>query len=299
MTNSFLPVARTVRIAGSASGLRNIDSLGSILRVSAGPFAEMDRMKADIRSAYIAYVVDTPRIYPGYGRKNRNIGELIKDQLQPDSQVYIIDASDPRFAKHEAAYIEAGLIETSIKLRVPLANRKRPFGRDGHAISPDHEQLVAHARLLLSVAGFGRFDEVQQAQSDLSKRIPSAGNLHGVQILDPETMTIPADATRMRLIRRDIHAEGFSVDDRFHLLPGADYVYADKGWMSEDNRQRRRAIESMEILEPLAGVAGRARLLVGLDCKGAAMAGTILSGEHIGNKVWQAKPDLHHGSPSC
>jgi hypothetical protein len=291
-------VARTVLLDGSALGLRKIDSLGSILRVSAAPFSELDRMKADVRSSYIAYVIDTPLVYAGYGRATRNIGDRIEEQLRPTSQVYIIDANDSRFAKYEAAYIEARLIETGAELGVPLANRVRPFGRDGLAISPDHEQLVMHARILLSVAGFGRFDEAQQTQFDPSTRTPVTGNLRDVQVLYPETMTIPTAAVRMRLICRDIQAEGFTVDDRFYLLPGADYVYADRSGLSEDNCQRRRAIEAMDILEPIPGVPGRARLLVGLDCKSPAMAGKILSGEHIGNKVWQAQPDLDVGAPS-
>src|ERR1700710_2453274 len=110
-------VARAVLLDGSAFGLRDIDSLGSILRVSAAPFSELDRMKARIRSAYVAYVIDAPRIYVGYGRATRDIGDRIKEELQQEGQVYIIDADDPRFAKHEAAYIEAQLIEASARLR--------------------------------------------------------------------------------------------------------------------------------------------------------------------------------------
>jgi hypothetical protein len=291
-------VARTVLLDGSVSGLRKIDSLGSILRVSAAPFSELDRLKTGVCSPYIAYVIDTPLIYAGYGRATRNIGDRIEEQLQPTSQVYIIDANDSRFAKYEAAYIEARLIKTGRDLGVPLANRVRPFGRDGLAISPDHEQLVMHAQILLSVAGFGRFEEAQRTQFDRSTRTAVSGYLRDVHVLEPETITIPPNVVRMQLICRDMQAEGFSVDDRFYLLPGADYVYADRSGLSADNCERRRAIEEMGILEPIPGVPGRARLLVGLNCKSPAMAGKILSGEHIGNKVWQAQPDPHIGAPT-
>jgi hypothetical protein len=291
-------VARTVLLDGSVSGLRKIDSLGSILRVSAAPFSELDRMKASVCSPYIAYVIDTPLVYAGHGRATRNIGDRIDEQLQPTSQVYIIDANDSRFAKYEAAYIEARFIETGAELGVPLANRVRPFGRGGLAISPDHEQLVAHARILLSVAGFARFDEAQQTLSDLSTRLPATGNLHDVRVLDPEAITIPTNAIPLRLIYPEFQAEGFTVGNRFHLLPGADYSYADKSGLSEDNCQRRRAIEAMDILKPVPDVFGRARLLAGLDCKSPAIAGKLISGAHIGNKVWQAQPHLSIGAPS-
>jgi hypothetical protein len=288
--------ARAVLLDGSISGLRNIDSLGSILRVSAGPFSELDRMRANVCSSYVAYVVDTTPIYPGYGRKNRDIGDRVAQQLQQTTQVYIIHSNDDRFAKFEAQYIEARLIETAIRLGVPLANRVRPFGRDGLATSPDHEQLVLHALILLSIAGFGRFEGAQHTQSDPSTRTLATGNLYDLQVLDRETMTIPTGAVRMRLACRDIRAEGITVDDRFHLLPGADYSYGDRPGLSEDNCQRRRAIEAMDILEPVPGSPGRARLLVGLVCRSPAMAGKILSGTHIGNKVWHPQPSFDVGA---
>jgi len=49
---------------------------------------------------------------------------------------------------------------------------------------------------------------------------------------------------------------------------------------------------------PMPGFPGRARLPVGLDCKSPAIAGKILSGEHIGNRFWQEIPSSPVGSPS-
>ena len=40
----FTLVTRTVRFDGDVSGLREIDSFGSILRVRAAPFADLDRL---------------------------------------------------------------------------------------------------------------------------------------------------------------------------------------------------------------------------------------------------------------
>jgi hypothetical protein len=299
MTASQLPLrlaARAVLFDGSVSGLRSIDSLASILGVTAGPFSELDRMKAGVHSPYIAYVTDTPLVYFGSGRATRDIGDRIGEQIEPASQVFIISANDPRFAKFEAAYIEARLIEIAAGLGVPLANRVRPFGRDGLAISPDLEQLVLHAQLLLSIAGFGRLDEARRMQPDLPLRLPATGNLHDLQLLDPETMTVPTGAVLMRLACRDLQVEGYAVGERFHVRPGADYCYTSGSGLSEDNRRRRSAIEALNILEPVPGVPGRARLLVGLDCRSAPIAGKVLSGQHIGTRAWQAVPQA--GAPS-
>jgi hypothetical protein len=123
-------------------------------------------------------------------------------------------------------------------------------------------------------------------------------NPHDVQVLDLETMTIPAGAVRMQLNRRGLQAVGYGVRDRSHLLPCAQYSYADKAGLSEDNYQRRRDLEAMGLLDPVSGAPGRARLCVGLDCKSWAMAGKIHACAPIGSKAWQEQPDLHIGPPS-
>jgi hypothetical protein len=74
------------------------------------------------------------------------------------------------------------------------------------------------------------------------------------------------------------------------VLPGADYCYESKSGLSTDNLSRRKAIETLDILQPLPGVPGHARLRVGLDCRSAAIAGKVLSGKHIGNRWWEAVP---------
>jgi hypothetical protein len=299
MTNLRLTLAaRAVLFDGSVLGLRNIDSLGSILRVTAGPFSELDRMKAAVRSPCIAYVTDTPLVYIGFGKVTRDIGDRIGEQIRPGSQVYIIHADDDRFAKLEAAYIEARLLDVGAKLGVLLANRVRPFGRDSLAFSPDLEQLVVLSQMLLSVAGFGRFDEARRTQPDLPLRLSATGNLHDIQLLDPETMTVPTGAVLMRLACRDLQVEGYAVGQRFHVRPGADYCYLSRSGLSEDNLERRSAIEALNILQPVPDVPGRARLSVGLDCKSPAMAGKVLSGEHIGTKAWQPQMDLQAGAPA-
>jgi hypothetical protein len=293
-------VVRTVLVDGPVSGWRDIDSLGSILRVSAGPYSGLNRMKAGVGSLHMAYVVETQPtqpIYLGSGTNDRDVGDRVADQLQPTSQVYLIHSNDSRFGNFDAQLIEAWLIETAVELGVPLANRFRPFGRDGLARSPDHDQLVVHARILLSMAGFKRFDEAQQVQSSPSMRFPATSNLHDVKVLDPETMVIPEDAVRMQLNYGDMQAEGYTVGKRFYLLPGADYSYLDKK-LSTDNLRRRRAIEAREILDPTPGVRDRARLRVGLDCESMAIAGKILSGAHIDTKVWHKQTNLNVGAPT-
>jgi hypothetical protein len=270
--------------------LREIVSLGSILQVRAAPFPDLDKMKATINGGFITYVIDASQIYTGHGRGNRNVGNRISQEVrQSSSQVYLISSLDPRFDKHTASYVEARLIDIADRLGIPLANMVRPYGRDGLALSPDLEQLVQHAQILLSVAGFRRFEEARQTPSDRPFRVAPTGGLHDLRVLEPEE-AIPSDAALKRLSHRDMQAEGYMVGKRFRVLPGADYCYKSKSGLSTDNLMRRNAIQAMDVLEPLPGVADRARLRVGLDCKSPAIAAKILSGEHIGTRAWQASP---------
>jgi hypothetical protein len=302
-TNEVSPLsdsvtARITLLDGSITGLREIDSFGSILQVRAAPFAELDKLKATIEGGFIAYIIDAPRIYTGHGRDSRNIGDRIDEAARQTSQVYVIFSGDPRFDKPAASYLEARLIDTAADLAIPLANGIRPFGLDGLNRSADLEQLVAHTLFLLAVAGFRRFEEARQTEAGRPVRVTATGDLHDVLVVEPEAMTIPADAVRHRLICRDLRAVGFAIGNRFLVLPDADYSYDAKSGLSTHNQLRRQAIEEMEILQPLPGVVDRARLRVGLDCKSPSIAAKILTGEHVGTRAWQAAPSPGGGVKS-
>ena len=300
-TNEVSPLndsvtARITLFDGSITGLREVDSYGSILQVRAAPFAELDKLKANVIGGYIVYVIDAPKIYTGHGRgSSRNIGDRIDETARQTSQVYAIFSVDPRFDKPTASYVEARLIDLAAELGIPVANGIRPFGFDGLNRSADLEQLVAHTLFLLAVAGFRRFEEEPQTQSGHPVRVMATGDLHDVLVIEPEAMTIPHNAVRQRLICRDLQAEGYEVGNRFHVLPGADYSYEGKSGLSLHNKLRRQAIEALDILDRLPGVAERARLRVGLDCKSAAIAAKVISGEHLGNRAWQAVRNKGNG----
>jgi hypothetical protein len=286
--------ARISLLDGSIAGRREVDSLGSILQVHAAPFAELESLKASISGNFITYIVDAPEIYTGHGGSTRNIGDRIKDEVKLTSQVYVICSADPRFDKPTASYVEAQLIDIAAELAIPFSNCVRPFGRDGLRRSPDLEQLVQHALVLLWVAGFRRFDE-ERTQCTRPVRITTTRDLRDVLLIEPAEMVIPEDAVLQQLVCRDMQAEGYEIGDRFVVLPGADYSYEGKSGLSLHNKLRRQAIEALDVLDRLPGVAERARLRVGLECKSAAIAAKIISGEHLGTGAWQAVRNKGNG----
>jgi hypothetical protein len=289
--------ARVTLLDGSISGRREVDSFGSILRVRASSFDELDKLKADLNGGYMVYVIDGAKIYTGHGQGSRTIGERLEKAVRHASQVYIIFSADPRFDKVTASYVEARLINIAAHMAIPLANSVRPFGHDGLHLSADLEQLVADTLFLLTVAGFRRFDESQLTEADRPVRVPATGDLDDLLVIDPEVAkTISAGAIFQRLVCRDVQAMGCAIAGRFLILPDADYVFESKSGLSPHNLQRRMAIETMNILRALPGVTDRAKLTVGLDCKSRAIAAKILTGEHVGTDAWQVTPNPEVGA---
>ncbi len=207
MTNSHCNcalVTQTVLVDGTIRGLRTVDSYGSIPQVQAAPFSERDCL-ASAGLNYIAYLIDSPNIYTGHGKSNRNIGDrLAPDLLDARTQVYVICSLDPRFDKDAASYVEARLIKVAHELGVPLANGRHPYGHDGRRICPNREQLVAHAEHLLMAAGFRRFDEARQADPDRPLRVNVTADLHDVRVIAPNELTIPVAAERKWLVHNKL-----------------------------------------------------------------------------------------------
>jgi hypothetical protein len=89
------------------------------------------------------------------------------------------------------------------------------------------------------------------------------------------------------LVHTKLRAEGYQLGKRFFVMPGADYCYETKSGVSVHNRARRAALEQLDIFEELPGVTDRSRLRIGLDCKSAPIAATLITGEHLDNDAWE------------
>jgi hypothetical protein len=286
----FTLVTQSVFVDGSIYGLRNIDSFGSILQVCAASYSELSRMMGTIsRAAYIVYLIDAAtKVYTGHGSASRNIGERLEPEEVEHAQVYVIHSLDPRYDKYVACYVEGRMIDVAAELGVPLANSNRPFGPNGLRICPNQEQLVDHAKFLLKVAGFRRFEDANT--TDRPARLAVTADLHDVRIIKPEDLVIPDTAVFKRLVHTKLRAEGYQVGKRLIVLPGADYSFETKSGLSVDNRARREALKQLDIFEKLPCVTDRSRLRVGLDCKSAPVAATLITGEHLDNDAWQEAP---------
>ena len=287
---------RTAQITlhdGRPDGLRTVSTLASILQVAAAPWADRQRLMASTGylGPYRVYILDSGRIYVGHGDDHRVMGShLPKQEREGTRQVFVIGSQDSRFEKELANRLESRLIETAVRLGVPLANDNVPLGFSNGCRAPsDLDEAVDQACLLLATAGFHRFREPQQT-STVPQLWPVNTIIDAVRVIPPGELVVPAGATSLTLSHRDLRVEAYQVGPRLWVMPGSDYGSVCKSGLSDDNRNRRQQIESTDILEPCPDRPGQMRLRHGLDFKHPAVAATVVSGEHLKKKAWQPKP---------
>jgi hypothetical protein len=271
----------------SLHGLRRSQSMGCILAVVAAPYLQLDRLKALLASApsYLCYLIHGSIVYVGHGNGDRKIGDRVATEVRNKAQVYLLYSLDPRFDKLAAGYLEARLIDRLHDIGVPLANLHRPLGGSLN-LDLGFEQLVRQAEFLLGVAGFRPLETLGSTARRPSRPPPSATRiLRDVVPIEPDQMPTPP-ATVYRLRHKGLQATGFlSGAKAFYVQPGADYAMPARKGMTEYNILRRKSLE--QFLEPMPGEEDRRRLRVGLKCATLPIASKMLTGEHIGKKVWQ------------
>jgi hypothetical protein len=278
-------VATIELLDGTLSGIRRGQAPGYTLLVLAGPFSQLHVLKSLLPevAVYRCYLIHGKVVYVGHGNNDRKIGDRLAADHKENAQVYVIYSLDSRFDKAQAGYLEARLMDRLFVAGAPLANVDRPFG-SGLKEDPGLEQIVRQSELLLGVAGF-RPLECVGATALASRTLPGARILEDVVPVEPDQMP-PLPDTRYRLHCRGLSAEGFYSGPKiFFVQPGADYALGVRRGMTEHNKARRQGIE--KFLEPVHGAEHRMRLRVGLRCLSAPIAAKLLSGEHVGRKVWQ------------
>lgn len=279
-------VATTELSDWSLQGLRRSQSMGCILAVVAGPYLELDQLKAQISAASsICYVIHGSIVYVGHGNGDRKIGERVAAEACDNAQVYVVYSLDPRFDKIAAAYLEARLIDRLHEIGVPLANLHRPLG-GRLSLHVGFEEIVRQAEFLLGVAGFRPSEALGPKAHRPPRPLPATRILRDVVPIEPDQM--PPATTLYRLRHKGLQASGFFSDEKvFYIEPGADFALTSRAGMTEYNLIRRQSLE--EYLEPLPGEEHRCRLRVGLRCATLPIASKVLTGEHIGKKAWQAQ----------
>ncbi|MDA9523863.1 hypothetical protein XI06_27190 [Bradyrhizobium sp. CCBAU 11434] len=258
---------------------------GYTLSAVFGPLSRLRALKSLLpaAAAYVCYVIVQKLVYVGHGNGDRKMGDRLGADLKAGANVYILYSWDPRFDKLQASYLEARLVDRLYAAGVPLANSDRPFG-SGLKEDPGLEQLVRLSELLLGLAGFQPPERAGTAPSR-TRVLPSARVLQDVVPVEPDEMPAPP-TERYRIQYRGLVAEGFYAGKKtFYIQPGADFAVGERPGMTIHNTARRNGL--IKFLDPIPGADNRMRVRVGLQCLSASLAAKMVTGEHVGTKVWQ------------
>lgn len=287
MTKTTSNSDRTLRVrlvGGNAHGLRHVDSLASMLTVTAGPLPVMNTFTKNIDNQirYMDYVCEGPLSYIGHGYAERRLGEKFSESDRNRiEQAYVVHSLDPRFGKDIAEKLEDRLIEIARDNLVPLANGDMVGGLGGNdARSPEIEELLRDARQKLWFAGCRLFEHRHPAGK------PGNITCNGIEIVDAEDFAKMAKTQPVRLTCYGLQASAFTVGSKFIVAPGSDFSRVARKGLTRHNRNRRIFVEDAGVLEDIAGVPDRARLGKALAFDSAAVAAKILVGKHVGRKVW-------------
>lgn len=294
-TNSHSDRARTLRlhlVDGDPEGLRHVDSLASMVTVTAAPLAALKFFAKDIdnRVGFMAYVCEGPISYIGHGCSDRRLGEKFSeaDRNRID-QAYAVHSVDPRFSKDIAEKLEDRLIEIARWRRVPLANDPMVGGLGKADRSPAIEELLHDVRQKLWVAGCRLFGHRHTADK------PGAVIFDGVQVVKPEDFEKMEKTQPVLLVYPGMQASACMVGSKFVVAPGSDFKLVAKKGLSRHNLDRRTFIEGAGILESIPGVDDRARLRAALAFGSDSIAAKVVVGKHVTSAFWKPEPQSAGG----
>ena len=295
----------TVFVDGNPSGMRLIKSCGTRLSVLAAPFSELARVKDHLSPwDFVVYVIDDPMPIPaqptyiGEGDGERRFGAQLGNPVGAATQIYVLMADESTFNKITAPYVEARLIKICTDLNVPISNSSQPYGR-GLRIIDDIEQLVGHAEMLLSAAGFTRIDFARRNPPALRHRLSvTTDRDEMVAMTEVERTLVPQNGVAYRLDCRDLRAVGYNWNDRFYVMAGSDYARRTRSELSYDHQRRRDLLEAEKWVAPSTGKSDKMTLKVGFHCRSGAFAAKLLSGEQLDEKDWLAV-ETAADAPNC
>jgi hypothetical protein len=278
--------ARVHSVGNARDELRQVDSLVSIVRVTAGPLKQVNRyMKArDSGVGFTTYVCEGLPSYIGHGYAERRLGERLSvEDRSRIKKAYVIHSSDPKFSKEVTQSIEDRLIEIARANGVPLANDPAVGGLGGSAArSPETEELLRDILHKIEVAGCNLFEQ-RHAASRHSNII-----CDGVKVVRPRELARLKKTQPRQLTYCGLRAQACRAGKKLIVLPGSDFSLIEKTGLTKYNRGRRTSIRDAGVVAELPGVTNHARLRVGLAFESPAVAAKLIAGRHVGAKVWKS-----------
>jgi hypothetical protein len=285
--------SKIYRPAGGIAALRLIENGASRIAVWAFPMAEAARIalpRVVNAAAYILLGHDT-----AYFGESKNGLSRVVDHLADPTKAFAREAfvvtgyPEPWADKLPAIYLQYRLWEIAQAAgHLNVANVQRP--QMPLAANEDLgllERYVEDARLLLRDGGCHALDSNFSSQRRLAPPVEPDEEPIGPEDNIPIRIDVIAPiGGELELDYTGLWARGYPSEGGFVVLPGAEFRTAVNLSAQSIIKTRRAQLKDADALVEIAGVSDRSRLLVAVWFPSSAIAAKVVTGAHVGSRVW-------------
>jgi Fe-S cluster assembly iron-binding protein IscA len=287
--------SKIYRPAGGVSGLRLIQNGASRIAVWAFPMAEATSIALPRAVSAIAYVLLSHDM-AYFGESKNGLARVVDHLADPTKsfarEAYVVTGyPEPWPDKLPAIYLQYRLWSIAQAAgHLNIANVQRP--QTPVAANEDRgllERYVEDARLLLRDGGCHALDSNFASQRRLAPPVEQDEDTIVPEDMVPiriDVIAMPPIGGELELDYMGLWARGYPSEGGFVVLPGAEFRTAVNASAQEIIKTRRAQLNDAGALVEIAGVGDRSRLLVALWFPSPAIAAKVVTGAHIGSRVW-------------
>jgi hypothetical protein len=301
VSQNFSPLAactsKIYRPEGGITGLRRIHNGASRVAVWACPMPLVARIALDRAIGVAAYILashDTVYIGETKNGFSRVTHHLVDPSKAFAREVYVVAGyPEPWLDKLPALYLQHRLWEIAQSAGfLNIANARTPV----IPVVPEDkrgelERYVEDARTLLFEAGCRALD----SNFDSQRQVPQAGDIDedpiGPEDTDPMQIDVavnPPIGAGLELNYTGIYARGYPyADGGFVVMPGSEVRKTVNASAHKIIIDRRNELKDRKALVAIHGDPDRLRLVAAVWFPSAAIAAKVVTGAHIGSRIWQ------------
>ena len=289
--------SKIYRPEGDTTGLRRIYNDASRVAVWACPMPQVSRIALDRAVGAAGYLLANHNtVYVGETKNgfSRVIDHLDDPTKSFAREVYVIVGyPDPWLDKLPVLYLQYRLWEIAQSMNYAVVTNLRDpqIPAVPEEKRAELERIVTDARVFLFDAGCraldSNFDNQHSAILDPEVEVDPIGPEDG----DPMQIDVrvdPANGSERELLYTGIYARGYPHPERgFVVTAGSEVRNVVNPSAHKIITDRRKELRNKKVLVDIDGVGDRSRLIANVWFPSAAIAAKVVTGAHIGVRVWQ------------
>jgi hypothetical protein len=289
--------SKVFRPDGGITDLRRINNDVCRVAVWTCPMPQVSRIALDRPVGVAAYILACHnRAYVG---ETKNGFSRVTHHLDDPEKTFAREAfvvagyPDPWLDKLPALYLQRRLWEIAKSANaVTVTNTRDPqIPAVPEEKRGELERIVVDARLLLFDAGCRVLDSSFDSQNLVQPAADVDNDPIGPDDANPMQIDVHADPAiggELELNYTGIYARGYPhADGGFVVMPGSEVRNVVNLSAHKIITDRRNELKDKQALFAIPGVADRLRLLAAVWFPSAAIAAKVVTGAHIGSRVWQ------------